>query len=82
MPYKRESLTWGSCSIAMADVGYIIRLVNGDPKFHFGTKSAKDDISIIPESVNDGVILPAANILESLWKVPVVESDLTAKENS
>lgn len=72
--------TWGSCSIAIAYHGYIVWLINGDPKFNFVAKTVKDDVSIIPEIVNYSLILPAPNILQSLWEVPVVERDLTAKE--
>ena len=64
----------------MAYIGNIVRLINSDPKFHFVAKTAKDEISVITEFDNNSLILPATNILESLWKVPVVESDLTTKE--
>lgn len=64
----------------MAYIGYIVRLINGDPKFHFVAKMAKDEIRIIPEFENNCLIFPAPNILQSLWKVPVVEGDLIAKE--
>lgn len=66
----------------MPYVSYIVRLVNGDPKFHFRTKMAKNYVSIIRESGNDCFILPSPNVLQSLWKVPVVESDLTAKKTT
>lgn len=64
----------------MAYIGYIVWLVNGDPKFHFVAETAKDEVSIIPEFENNSFILPAPNFLQSLWKVPVVKSDLRAKE--
>lgn len=64
----------------MAYIGYIVRLINCDPKFHFVAKTAKYEVCIIPEFDNDSLILPAPDVLQSLWKVPVVESDLTAKE--
>ncbi len=64
----------------MAYIGYIVWLINGDPKFHFVTKTAKDEVGIIPEFDNNSFILPAPNILQSLWKVPVEESDLMGKE--
>lgn len=63
----------------MAHIGYIVGLINGDPEFHFVAKTTKDEISIIPESDNDSIVLPTPDILESLWKVPVVKSNLTAK---
>lgn len=66
----------------MAYIGYIVWLINCDPFFHFVAKTTKDEISIFPESVNDSLILPPFNVLESLWKVPVVESNLKAKEKS
>lgn len=72
--------TWSSYSIAMADHGNIIWLINGDPKLHSVAKTVKNQVSIIPEFDNDSLILPAPNILQSLGKVPVVESDLTKKE--
>lgn len=72
--------TWGSYSIAMADHGNIVWLINGDPKLHFVTKTVKDEVSIIPEFDYDSLILPAPIILQSLGKVPVVESDLTKNE--
>lgn len=74
------SHTWSSSSIAMAYIGYIVWLINCDPKFHFVPKTAKDEVSIIPEFGYNCFILPASNILKSLWKVPVVESDLAAKK--
>lgn len=43
------SHTWSSSSIAMAYIGYIVWLINGNPKFHFVPKTAKDEISIILE---------------------------------
>lgn len=64
----------------MAHVGYIVRLINGDPEFHFVAKTAEDEVSVIPEFDNNSLILPAPKVLQSLWKVPVVESDLTTKE--
>lgn len=64
----------------MAYIGYIVWFINGDPKFHFVAKTAKDEVNIISEFDNNSFILPAPNILQGLWKVPVVESDLTAKE--
>lgn len=64
----------------MAYVGNIVWLINGDPKFDFMTKTFKDKVSIIPEFGNDSLILPTLQILQSLWQVPVVESDLTTKE--
>lgn len=63
----------------MAYIGYIVRFINGDPKFDFVAKTAKDEVSIIPEFADNGIILPAPNVLQSLWKVPVVESDLITK---
>lgn len=65
----------------MANIGNIVWLINGDPKFHFVAKTVKNEVRIIPEFDNDSLVLPASNILQSLWKVPVVESNLTAKEN-
>lgn len=73
--------TRGSCSIAMANIGNIIRLINGNPEFHFVAKTVKHEVSIIFEFLNDSLILPAFNILQSLWKVPVVQSDLKVNEN-
>lgn len=73
--------TRGSYSIAMANIGYIIWLINGNPEFHFVAKTVKHEVSIIFEFLNDSFILPAFNILQSLWKIPVVQSDLRVNEN-
>ena len=45
---------------------YIVGLIDGDPKFDFGAKAAEHDVCIVPESVDDGWILPAPIVLESL----------------
>ena len=29
------SVTWGSSTIAMANIGYIVGFVDGDPELHF-----------------------------------------------
>lgn len=63
----------------MAHIGYIVWLINGDPKFHFVAKTAKDKVSVILKFDNNSLILPAPNVLQNLWKVPVVESNLTTK---
>ena len=47
----------------MAYIGYIVRLINGDPKFYFMAETTEDKISIISEFNNNGVILPAPNVL-------------------
>ncbi|MEQ2177171.1 hypothetical protein GOODEAATRI_001053 [Goodea atripinnis] len=57
--------TWGSYSISMANHRYIIRLIDGDPKFHSVAKATENDVSIIPESFNNSIIFPASNILQS-----------------
>lgn len=59
--------------------GYIVGFVNSYPKFHFVAKSVKDEVSIISEFGNNSVIFPSPNILQGLWKVPVVQSDLKEK---
>lgn len=74
---KLTHCTWGRHSVAMPYHCYIIWLINGDPKFDFVAKTAKNEVSVIFESVDNSVVLPATNILQSLWKIPVVESDLT-----
>lgn len=63
----------------MAYVGNVVWLINGDPKFHSVAKTVKHEVSIIPEFVNESVILPALDVLQSLWEVPVEKSDLTEK---
>lgn len=60
----------------MANIGYIVRLIDGDPELHFVSKVSEDKISIFSESVNDAVVLPAPHILQSLREVPVVEGNL------
>lgn len=64
----------------MAYIGNIVWLINGDPKFNLMAKTVKDKVSIIPEFGNDSLILPTLQILQSLWQVPVVESDLMKNE--
>lgn len=74
--------TWCSCSVPVTDIGYVVWLINSDPKLDFVAKTAKDEVSIVPEFHNNGLIFPAPNILQSLWKVPVVESDLTTPNDN
>lgn len=63
----------------MAHHRNVVRFINSDPVFYFVAKTAKNKVSIIPEFINNSVILPAPNVLQCLWKVPVVQSDLTEK---
>lgn len=64
----------------MANIGNIVWLIYGNPVFHFLAQTLKHKVSIIFEFLNDRVILPAFNILQSLWKVPMVQSDLRLKK--
>lgn len=66
----------------MANIGNIVWLIYSNPVFHFLAKTLKHKVSIIFEFLNDSVILPAFNILQSLWKVPMVQSDLRLKNNN
>lgn len=50
----------------MANHCYIVGLIDGNPIFDFGAEAAEYDVCIVPESVDDGLILPAPDILESL----------------
>lgn len=72
--------TWRGGSIAVAYVSNIVWLINCDPKFHFVTKAVKDKISVFLKSVNYCLIFPSSDVLQSLRKVPVKESNLSAKE--
>lgn len=60
----------------MANIGHIVRLVDGNPKLDFVSQPIEDDISILPEPLDNGDILPAPLILQGLGEVPVVQSDL------
>lgn len=77
---KAANHTWSSGSVAVAHISNVVRLINCDPKFHFVSQTFKDEISVFLESVNDGHVLPSSNVLQRLRKVPVIESNLSAKE--
>lgn len=72
--------TRGSGSIAVAYVSNVVWLINCDPKFHFVPQTVEDEISVFLEPVNDRDVPPPSNILQSLRKVPVIESDLSGKK--
>lgn len=60
----------------MANIGNIVWLINSNPVLYFLAQTLEHKVSIISEFFNDSVIFPAFMILQGLWKVPVVQSNL------
>lgn len=64
------------CAIAIALVSNDKGLIQCDPKLHFVPQPLEEHIRILSKPLHNGLILPAANILECLGQVPVVNGHL------
>lgn len=73
---SNTNLTWSRNAIAMTHVSNGVGLIQGYPKFHLFSKSLKQQLCIVFEFLNYGLIFPPSNVLKGLREVPVVNSYL------
>lgn len=79
LPFSKivlSSLTWSSCAKAIPKICSVVGFIDGYPKFHFVSQSLEKELSIFLKPLNYGIILPPTVVLQCLWEVPVIESDL------
>lgn len=74
-----SSLTWSSCANTVATICSVVGFIEGYPKFHFMSQSLEKELGIFLKPLNYSIILPPTNVLQRLWKVPMIEGYLWGK---